>query len=123
MRIATFIALGLPFVLSACALTPRQQCEAPYWSDLRVVREDLRATESVLRKGYRLEPTQSEFGLHYCVFEPFDTLRLCRADDGLPMFDKKPISRVAETAKRDALLSERTRLEAALAQCAAQYPE
>ncbi|MEJ2016997.1 MAG: hypothetical protein P8X51_01510 [Maritimibacter sp.] len=122
MRLLALAALGLPMVLSACALTPRQQCQAPYFSELNTVREELRATELRLQRGYRLEPARFEFGLHYCE-RLFGAVHLCSAEDGEPMFDKRPISRAAETAKRDALLQEQLRLNEALAQCAVQYPE
>lgn len=122
MRKFVFAALSLPLVLAACELTPRQQCEAPFRSELRVVLEDTKATRLTLSRGYRLVPARNTFGLHYCV-NPVGHVSICQAEDGEPMFDKRPISRVAERAKLDALVAERQRLESALAQCAAQYPE
>jgi hypothetical protein len=122
MRRIALAALSLPLLLSACALTPRQQCEAPYWSDLHVVKTDLKEAELVLRRGYRLIPARSESGLHYCE-RLSGAIYLCSADEGEPMYDKRPINRAAETAKRDALLREQMRLESALADCAVQFPE
>ena len=48
---------------------------------------------------------------------------LCTADDGEPMYDKRPINRAAETAKLAALQAEQKRLDAAIAACRAHYPE
>lgn len=120
-RIALF-TLALPLFVAACATTPRQQCEAPYRAELRTVTEEMRQTETVLRRGYALAPARFEFGLHFCI-RPSGTVYLCTADDGEPMYDKRPISRRAEAAKLAALEEEAARLRSAIADCQAQYPE
>lgn len=122
MRVWSFAILAVPLFVSACALTPRQQCEAPYRSQLRTVEADIADTRAALSRGFTLVPATDTFGLHYCV-DTFDMVGLCSADDGLAMFDKRPIVRQAEQAKLDVLMSERRRLSASIAQCAAQYPE
>lgn len=121
MRPTTPVLLALPLV-AACAMTPRQQCEAPYRADLRAVEADLRDTTQTLSRGFRLVPARFEIGRHYCVTRA-GFVRPCRADDDLPMYDKRPINRAAETAKLEALEAERARLEAAIAGCGVRYPE
>lgn len=122
MRKTFLAALALPLALAACEVTPLMQCQAPYRTELRTVRAEISETELVLRRGFRLVPARWELGLHYCV-RPSGSVFLCTADDGLPMFDKRPISRTAERAKLQALLQEQARLYAALDACALQYPE
>ena len=79
-------------------------------------------TAEALGRGYRLVPSRSRRGVHHCVTRT-GFVRLCTSEDGEPMFDKRPISRAAETAKLAALQAEQKRLEAAIAACAAKYPE
>jgi hypothetical protein len=122
MRLPVIAALALPFLLAACEVTPRQQCEAPYRIELRTVDAEIRDTREILRRGFRLVPARWEHGVHYCV-EPSGYVGLCTADDGLPMYDKRPINRAGEQAKLDALETERQRLSRAIAQCAVQFPE
>ena len=122
MRPIALAVMAIPLVLAACELTPRQQCEAPFRAELRTVEAEIRDTREVLRRGFRLVPARFEHGIHYCV-EPSGFVSLCTADDGEPMFDKRPISRAAEQAKLATLQAERGRLNAALARCAAQFPE
>ena len=121
MRPIHLVLLVLP-VMAACATTPRSQCEAPYRAELRTVEADLQDTAEVLARGYRLVPTRSRHGVHHCVTRT-GFVRLCTPEDGEAMFDKRPISRAAETAKLAALQAEQKRLEAAIAACRAQYPE
>lgn len=122
MRSVAFLALALPLALAACAVTPRQQCEAPYRSDLRNVEFDLRETKLILRRGYDLIPARDTFGLKYCL-RPTGTAYLCQPEEGEAAYDKRPISRRAEEAKLAALHSEVVRLNRAIAACQAQYPE
>ena len=122
MRLFALAMIVVPLVLAGCALTPRQQCQAPYRAELRTVDAEIRDTRQSLQRGFRLVPARWEHGLHYCE-SLSGFVSLCTADDGEPMFDKRPISRAAEQAKLNALLGERTRLHAALARCAAQFPE
>jgi len=68
-------------------------------------------------------PAASDFGLHYCVSGGGLMVTPCFDVQDEPMYDKRPISRRAETAKLDALRQDQRQLEAALAACAAQYPE
>ncbi len=121
MRMTTVALLVLP-LLAACATTPRQQCEALHRAELRTVDAELHDTAEALGRGYRLVPARFEFGVHHCVSRT-GFVSLCTAEDGLPMYDKRPISRAAETAKLAALQAEQKRLEAAIAACRAQYPE
>lgn len=121
MRATTLIVPALA-VLAACATTPRQSCEATYRNQLATVRSEIRDTEQVLQRGFRLVPTLSTFGPHYCL-SPGGHVRPCFGNEEGPMFDKRPINRRAETAKLTALRQEETRLTAGLAQCAVQYPE
>ena len=121
MRPITLVLLVLP-LLAACATTPRQQCEAPHRAALRTVEVDLDDTARALSRGYRLVPARFQFGVRYCV-SPTGFVQLCTAEDGQPMYDKRPISRAAETAKLAALQAEQKRFEAAIAACRAQYPE
>lgn len=122
MRRLALAALAVPVLLAACEMTPRQQCEAPYRAELRTVETEIRDTRLTLERGFRLVPARWEQGIHYCV-SPSGFVSLCTADDGEPMFDKRPISRPAERAKLNALLDERQRLTASIAQCAVQFPE
>ncbi len=122
MRPIALAVLVVPLVAAGCELTPRQQCEAPFRADLRTVEAELRDTRETLQRGFRLVPASSEIGLHHCV-RPSGFVSLCTVEDGEPMFDKRPINRVAEQAKLDALDSERARLTASIAQCAVQFPE
>ena len=122
MRMIPLAVMAIPLLLAACELTPRQQCEAPYRAELRTVEAEIRDTRQTLQRGFRLVPARFEAGIHHCV-SPSGFVSLCTADDGEPMFDKRPISRAAEQAKLDTLLAERARLNTALARCAAQYPE
>ncbi len=86
------------------------------------MREEIKQVETNLDRGFRLVPTQSTTGLHYCI-DHWGDPELCDAEDGRPMFDRRPISRAAEEAKFQALIAERARLMQALNQCAAQFPE
>jgi hypothetical protein len=122
MRAIALTALALPLVLAACATTPLGKCQAPYRSQLRNVQQDARETQRRLARGYRLVPARTTFGLHYCM-DAFGNARICRAEEGEPLYDKRPINRAAEQAKLDALAQEEKRLNAALAECAARYPE
>ena len=123
MRKLVFAALTLPLALAACEVTPRQQCEAPYRSELRTVLADISETSRALQLGYRLVPARSSIGVHYCM-NPLGRAVLCTGDDpDEPLYDKVPISRVAEQAKLDALDIERKRLESSIAQCAVQFPQ
>lgn len=121
MRPIHLALLALPLV-AACATTPRGQCQAPYRAELRTVEAELQHTAEVLGRGYRLVPTRSRLGVHHCVTRT-GFVRLCTLEDGEPMFDKRPISRSAETAKLAALQAEQKRLEAAIAACAVKFPE
>lgn len=121
MRPTHLIVLALGG-LAACAMSPRQQCEATHRNDLATVRAEIRETELLLRRGFRLVPAESDFGLHYCE-SPGLMVTPCFGKTDEPMFDKRPINRRAEAAKLDALRAERKRLEVGLAQCAVQYPE
>lgn len=114
-------ALGLLLVAGGCAVTPLQQCQAPYRAELRNVKADLHATRIALARGYRLVPARNEIGLHFCL-RPSGMAVLCRAEDGEPMYDKQPIVRRAEQAKLRALAGERARLESALVDCTRRYP-
>lgn len=122
MRPIALAVMAIPLVLAACELTPRQQCEAPFRSELRTVEAEIRDTRQTLQRGFRLVPARFEHGIHYCV-SPSGFVGICTADEGEPMFDKRPINRVAERAKLTALQAERGRLNAALARCATQFPE
>ncbi|GKY86185.1 hypothetical protein [Sinisalibacter aestuarii] len=122
MRSIALSALAVALTLAACATTPRQQCEAPYRAELRNTTFHIRETEMLLRRGFGLVPARNEIGLHYCL-RPTGSAYLCRAEDGEPMFDRRPINRVAEQAKLDALRAEARRLTAAIADCQAAYPE
>lgn len=122
MRKFAIIALATSLVLAACATTPRQQCEAPYRAELRNVEAEIRDTQLALRRGFVLVPARFEFGLHYCV-RPSGSVYLCRAEDGEPMYDKRPINRRAEQAKLSALIEEAARLKAGIAACQAKFPE
>ncbi|SMH48233.1 hypothetical protein [Maritimibacter sp. HL-12] len=122
MRISALAILALPILLAACEITPRQQCEAPYRAELRTVDAEIRDTREILRRGFRLVPARWEHGVHYCI-ERSGFVGLCTADDGLPMYDKRPISRAAEQAKLSTLEAERQRLSRNIAQCAVQFPE
>lgn len=121
MRKTLLAIFALPLALAACELTPLQQCQAPYRAQLRTVTEETRTTEQNLSRGYRLVPTRFAFGLHYCL-DHFGHATLCRAEEGEPMYDKRPINRAAERAKLNALIAERKRLDAALSHCALQFP-
>lgn len=122
MRRFALAALAFPLVLAACELTPRQQCEIPLRAELRTVDSEIFDTRETLQRGFRLVPAVFEHGLHYCI-GPAGFVSLCTADDGEPMYDKRPINRAAEQAKLATLLAERERLRTALARCAAQFPE
>jgi len=122
MRPIALAVLALTLGLAACERTPRQQCEAPFRAELRTVEAEIRDTRQVLQRGFRLVPATFEHGIHYCV-GPSGFVSLCTADEGEPMFDKRPISRAAEQAKLSALQGERARLTGLLAQCAVQFPE
>jgi len=122
MRKFVFAALALPLVLAACELTPRQQCEAPYRAELRNVTAEAKDTREALARGYRFVPARNDFGLHWC-FEHLNYATMCRAEDGLPMFDKRAISRAAEQAKLNVLVAQQRQLEVSIAACQAQYPE
>jgi len=121
MRPIHLVLLALPLV-AACATTPRGQCEAPYRAELGTVEADLQDTADVLGRGYRLVPARSSHGVHHCVTRS-GFVRLCTSEDGEAMYDKRPISRAAETAKLAALQAEQKRLEAAISACRAKYPE
>lgn len=121
MRPIHLALLALP-LMAACATTPRSQCEAPYRAELRAVEADLQDTAQDLGRGYRLVPTRSRHGVHHCVTRA-GFVRLCTEEDGEAMFDKRPISRAAETAKLAALQAEQKRLEAAIAVCQAKFPQ
>ncbi len=123
MRPIVFAVLGLPLVLSACAVTPRQRCEARYGLELNAVREDLKETETLLRNGYRLVPVDDAFPARPCPDQMIATDGACLQNELPQLYFRKPISRVAESAKRDALLGEEQRLQAALSRCAVQFPE
>lgn len=122
MRFTALAVLIVPFLLAACEVTPRQQCQAPYRAELRTVDAEIRDTREILRRGFRLVPARWEHGVNYCV-EPSGFVGLCTASDGLPMYDKRPINRAGEQAKLGALEAERQRLSRAIAQCAVQFPE
>jgi hypothetical protein len=122
MRSLAVFILALPLALAACAVTPRQQCEAPYRAELRNVDVDLRETRLILRRGYNLVPARDTFGLKYCL-RPTGTAYPCQPEEGEAVYDKRPINRRAEQAKLDALHSEAVRLTRAIAACQAQYPE
>ncbi len=121
MRPIHLALLALP-LLAACATTPRQQCEAPHRTALRTVAADLHETAEALGRGYRLVPSRFQYGVHYCVTQT-GFVQFCTADDGEPMYDKRPINRAAETAKLAALQAEQKRLDAAIAACRTRYPE
>lgn len=126
MRIAvpvipSTLVLGLA-VLSACALTPRQQCEFPLRNQLANLRADIRDSELMLKRGFRLVPATSDYGLHYCV-GPGTMVTPCFNEEEEPMYDKRPINRPAEAAKLETLRAEQRRLERALAACAQNFPE
>ena len=121
MRPFHLVMLALP-VLAACATTPRAQCEATYRNQLANVRADIRETELALRRGFRLVPAGTDFGLHFCV-SPGGIVTPCFNEEDEPMYDKRPVNRRAETAKLDVLRAEQSRLRAGLAKCATLYPE
>jgi len=121
MRPIHLALLALP-LLAGCATTPFQQCAAPHRTELRHVEADLHDTAEALGRGFRLVPARFEFGVHHCVTRT-GFVRLCTADDGEPMYDKRPINRPAETAKLAALQAEQKRLEAEIISCRAAYPE
>ncbi len=123
MRPIAFAVLGLPLMLSACAVTPRQQCEASYQVQLRTVLDDLRETETRLRNGYRLVPVDDAFPAQSCTDQMAATDGRCLQNELPQLYFRKPINRVAESAKRDALLGEEQRLQVELARCAVQFPE
>jgi len=123
MRNIALAALTVPLLLAACATTPRQQCEAPYRADLRTVLEETSSTSRALALGYRLVPATTSIGVHYCMAPTGRAVLCINNEDDEPLYDKRPINRFAEQAKLDALNAERKRLESAIAQCAAQYPE
>ena len=122
MRMIALVPVAGLLVLAACATTPRQKCEAPNRAELRTVNAELHDTQRAINRGYRLVPAKFQVGLHQCL-RPSGATYLCTADEGEPMYDKRPINRRAEQAKLAALQSEAKRLEAALGQCRAQYPE
>lgn len=122
MRMFAVVALAVPLLLAACELTPRQQCEAPYRAELRNVEAEIRDTQLALRRGFVLVPARFSIGLHHCV-RPSGMVYLCTADDGEPMYDKRPINRRAEQAKLAALIDETARIKAGIAACQAKYPE
>jgi hypothetical protein len=122
MRMFALSATAVALLLAGCETTPRQQCQAPYRAELRTAMAELRETETDLRRGYTLTPARDDFGMHYCLM-PTGAPRLCTVEDGEPMYDKRPINRAAERAKLAALKGEVQRLNAALARCAAEYPE
>lgn len=122
MRSVTLALIAVPLVLAACALTPRQQCEAPYRAELRGVAAEIRDTEITLARGFRLVPARFDSGLHYCL-RPSGSVFLCRAEDGKAMYDKMPVNRRAEQAKLASLKGQARELEAGIAACRAQYPE
>lgn len=122
MRMIALAPLAGLLALAACATTPRQQCEAPYRAELRTVNAELRDTQRAVSRGYRLVPARFSVGLHHCL-RPSGATYLCTADEGEPMYDKQPINRRAERAKLSALRSEARRLNAAIGQCRARYPE
>ncbi|MCB1331455.1 MAG: hypothetical protein KDK28_19225 [Maritimibacter sp.] len=122
MRAITLIVPALA-LLAACATTPRQQCEAVQRNQLATVEAEIRETELTLQRGYRLVPARSKIGPHYCL-SPGGRPRPCfgNEDPDEPVFDRRAINRVAETAKLTALREERARLSGELAQCAVRYP-
>lgn len=122
MRVIALTTLAATLILTACATTPRQKCESPYRAELRTVTADMRETRRAVQRGYRLVPAKFDIGLHHCL-RPSGATYLCTADDGEPMYDKRPINRAAEQAKLRVLSQEAARLEAAIGQCQAQYPE
>ena len=121
MRPIPLVLMALPLIAS-CATTPLQQCQLPYRNQLHNVRDDIRETGDAIRRGYRLTPAATDIGIHYCV-DGTGFARLCTADDGQPMYDKRPVNRGAENAKLAVLHADEARLNAALAACAARYPE
>lgn len=121
MRLAV-VSLSALAVLAACATTPRQQCEWPLRNELANVRAEIRASELLLKRGFRLEPAVSEIGVHFCVW-PNDAVVPCTNPEDGPMYDKFPINRRAETAKFETLRQEEQRLVTELAACAVRYPE
>lgn len=122
MRSVTLALIAVPLVLAACALTPRQQCEAPYRAELRSVAAEIRDSEITLARGFRLVPARFDVGLHYCL-RPSGSVYLCRAEDGEPMYDKRAINRRAELAKLASLKDQAQELESGIAACRAQFPE
>jgi len=122
MRLSAVIALAVPLLLAACAITPRQQCEAPYRAELRNVEAEITDTRLALRRGFVLVPARFSIGLNYCL-RPSGAVYLCTAKDGEPMYDKRPISQRAEQAKLAALIDEAARLKAEIAECRLKFPE
>lgn len=121
MRPFHLVLIVLP-LLAACATTPRGQCEAPHRAELRTVNAEADDTALSLERGFRLVPARFDRGINFCVTRT-GHVRRCRAEDGEPMFDKRPINRAAETAKLTTLRAERARLDAAIMQCRETYPE
>lgn len=122
MRSPVLAIVAISVVLTGCAFTPRQKCEAPYRADLRNVTEEIGRTKMALARGFVLVPARDDFGLHHCLL-PNGFVRLCSADEGEPMYDKRPINEAAEQAKLAVLESEAMRLEAGISACRAEYPE
>ena len=122
LSVSALSALSALAVLSACATTPRQQCEFPLRSELANVRDEIRASELLLKRGFRLEPVTEPYGLHFCIW-PNDAVVPCTNEEDGPMFDKFPINERAEMAKLETLRLGKARIEAALAACAVQFPE
>jgi len=122
MRLPVLATVAMSVVLAGCAFTPRQKCEAPYRAELRNVADDIGRTKMALARGFVLVPARNDFGLHYCLL-PSGSVRLCTADEGEPMYDKRPINQAAEQAKLAVLQSEISRLESEISACQALYPE
>lgn len=124
MRHAYLAIAGLA-VLSACA-TPREQCEARVERDLKALKQAIAASEANLQRGYGLKTEirpRTRFGLCVgdtdlttCLKTEYDTKEVPVA------IDLEQERRALASAKRR-LAQEEERRAAALAQCAAQYPD
>ncbi|HGG05463.1 MAG TPA: hypothetical protein ENK28_08385 [Aliiroseovarius sp.] len=121
MRIALLGAL-LGFGLSACTLTPLQQCQSPFKRALADNQAQIVQSELNIQRGHIFVPSTSSFGVRYCLNDRGD-YRLCLGiKDGQQTFKKVRIDVAAEQAKLQVLQSRRGELQASLAQCSARFP-
>lgn len=110
-------------ILSACTLTPLEQCRANASRSLFNVEESIRETQKNIALGYVFVPADNAIGATYCQSPVTGRMRLClQPEDGQALFKRLRIEPQAEQAKLDVLLRRRDEILTARAQCDVAFP-